>query len=154
MRRSGLGVVNKSLTALSGNNFFSSYFAPLLCPVSFTFAQIVDGGSPGISFKYVRRMRRLLSSENLISPVFIFSCTVSHDQRHPFGGCEIMPPSGAVTLYCKVGRQPGFCMLLPSNHGPFGSLSGFLKCFLLSGSSIRLGRHRSAFEYTSVILWS
>src|SRR5699024_7546184 len=93
---SGFGVENKLVTGGSGNNFFNSYFAFLVCAVLFRLLHIVDARIPSLSFIYVLLITLVSSSENRNSPVLIFSSIVSLDQRHPFAGCFITFPLGVV----------------------------------------------------------
>ena len=125
--KEGLGVLKRSVTGASGNNFFSSYFAPRVCPVVSSSLNNVEGGSPSISARYVRRIKRVSSSEKRNSPVFSFSFMVSLDHLQPFAGCLMIFPLGVVISNCRLGLSPGLLTGFPSNHGPRGSLSGFLK---------------------------
>src|SRR5699024_3695608 len=93
---SGFGVENKLVTGVSGNNFFNSYFAFLVCPVVFRLVHNVDCVNLSISFKLVLLITLVSSSENRNSPVLNFSSIVSLDQRHPFAGCFITFPLGVV----------------------------------------------------------
>src|SRR5207247_2596966 len=78
----------------------------------------------------------------------------SFDHRQPFGGCLITSPNGPVKLNCRLGLSAGLFTGLPSNHGPSGSLSGFLKCLRFSGSSWKYGVQDADRPNTSIWLWS
>lgn len=64
-------------------------------------------------------------------------------------------PIGVSISNLKFSRGDGDDIGFPSNQGPFGSLSGFLKCDTceLLGCC-RFDNHPVHFEYTNIVLWS
>jgi hypothetical protein len=100
-----------------------------------------EGGSPFISAKYVRRRIAVPFSVKNISPVSIFSESVSLDHLHPFGGGEIVIPEGDSISYRRFSLGFGELSGLPSKYGPRGSFVGLEKCVCLLSSKSLLGTH-------------
>ena len=96
----GLGV---SKGGIPSKIFFNSVFASLVVPTSFP-NQIDSGARPSTDDRYILRIILVSSLLKIISPVRIFSSTVSLLHLHPLAGGDIRFPDGDIMSYIRLGR--------------------------------------------------